>query len=209
MLSGEQVLPARLRTPLFVVSAVSAVVVVVLGVLFANETVGTAADHAIRERLVGVHSPWRQFALVVDYLAEPVGATFMFAVLVVVFVRMGQVRTAVLVVAGPALSVVVTSALKPLVGREINDGFLAYPSGHTATVTGVTLVVMMVVVTRKAVRAPVTWTLAVTTAAALAMAWAQVLLNAHYPTDTVGGFAAALAVVPPTAWLIDRLAARS
>lgn len=199
VLSGERVLPARLRSPLFVVAALGAVVLVVLGVLYANETTGTAADRAIRESLVGLRSPWRQLALVVDYLAEPVGAALMFAVLVVVFVRLRQVRAAVLVVAATGLSVLVTSGLKPLVGREINDGFLAYPSGHTATITAVALVVMMAVV-----RASLAWTLAVTTAAALVMAWAQVLLNAHYPTDTVGGFATALAVVPPTAWLVDR-----
>jgi hypothetical protein len=33
--------------------------------------------------------------------------------------------------------------------------------------------------------------------------------DAHYETDTVGGFAAAVAVVPATAWLVDRVADRS
>jgi membrane-associated phospholipid phosphatase len=41
-------------------------------------------------------------------------------------------------------------------------------------------------------------------AAGVAMALSQIALNAHYPTDTVGGFCAALAVVPATAWLVDR-----
>jgi undecaprenyl-diphosphatase len=43
-------------------------------------------------------------------------------------------------------------------------------------------------------------------AAAAAMAWSQVALGAHYETDTVGGFAAAVAVVPATAWLVDKVA---
>jgi undecaprenyl-diphosphatase len=51
-------------------------------------------------------------------------------------------------------------------------------------------------------------TAVVTVLAAAAMAWAQVLLNAHYPTDTLGGFCAALAVVPAVAWAIDWVAAR-
>jgi undecaprenyl-diphosphatase len=38
-------------------------------------------------------------------------------------------------------------------------------------------------------------------------AWAQAGLVAHYPTDTLGGWCTALAVVPATAWLIDRTAA--
>lgn len=40
----------------------------------------------------------------------------------------------------------------------------------------------------------------------VAMAWAQVYLNAHYPTDALGGFCAALVVVSTTAALIDQVA---
>ena len=38
------------------------------------------------------------------------------------------------------------------------------------------------------------------------MAWSQIVLSRHYPTDTLGGFCAALVVVPATAWLFDRTA---
>jgi undecaprenyl-diphosphatase len=38
------------------------------------------------------------------------------------------------------------------------------------------------------------------------MAYAQIDLTAHYPTDTIGGFGCALLVVPATALLVDRLA---
>jgi undecaprenyl-diphosphatase len=44
--------------------------------------------------------------------------------------------------------------------------------------------------------------------AGAAMGWAEVALGAHYPTDTLGGFGTALAVVPPAAWLVDRVADR-
>jgi undecaprenyl-diphosphatase len=40
------------------------------------------------------------------------------------------------------------------------------------------------------------------------MGWAQVALGAHYPTDVLGGWCTALAVVPATAWLVDRIADR-
>jgi undecaprenyl-diphosphatase len=53
--------------------------------------------------------------------------------------------------------------------------------------------------------------LLVLVAAALAgavMGWTEVALGAHYPSDTVGGFCTALAVVPATAWLVDRAADR-
>jgi undecaprenyl-diphosphatase len=35
-----------------------------------------------------------------------------------------------------------------------------------------------------------------------------VVLGAHYPTDVLGGWCTALAVIPVTAWLVDRLADR-
>jgi membrane-associated phospholipid phosphatase len=44
--------------------------------------------------------------------------------------------------------------------------------------------------------------------AGVAMGWAEVALGAHYPTDAVGGFCAALAAVPATAWAVDRVAER-
>jgi len=40
------------------------------------------------------------------------------------------------------------------------------------------------------------------------MAWSQVALGTHYPTDTIGGFCTAMAVVPATAWLVDWFAGR-
>jgi undecaprenyl-diphosphatase len=36
------------------------------------------------------------------------------------------------------------------------------------------------------------------------MAWAQIDLTAHYPTDTIGGFGTALLVIPATALLVDK-----
>lgn len=198
-------LPERARKPLLVAAVAGAVALVVLSFLFAHQTVGTAADLAIRGSLVDLHSPWRQLALIVDYTAEPVGAVIMFTTLVLVFRKLGHHRAAFLVLAGPGLAIVLTTGLKPVVGREINDGFLAFPSGHTATATAVTLVAMLVVVQRG--RANVAVALVVATAAGLAMALAQVLLNAHYPTDTLGGYATALAAVPTAGWVTDRFMA--
>jgi membrane-associated phospholipid phosphatase len=48
--------------------------------------------------------------------------------------------------------------------------------------------------------------LAAALAAGAAMGWAQVALGAHYPTDVLGGWCTALAVIPATAWLVDRMA---
>jgi membrane-associated phospholipid phosphatase len=194
-------LPARVRPPFAVVSVFAAITLVVLGFLYAGESVGASMDLGIRAYLRDLGEPWHQIALVVDWTGEPVGAAVVLATLVLVFLRKGNRRAAVLAVAGPAASVVVTTGMKPLVGRTINDGFLSFPSGHTASATAFALVATLV--------AGRLWlTAVVTVLAAAAMAWAQVLLNAHYPTDTIGGFCAALAVVPAVAWTIDRFAAR-
>lgn len=40
------------------------------------------------------------------------------------------------------------------------------------------------------------------------MAWFQVALGTHYPTDTIGGFCTAMALVPATALLVDWFVAR-
>jgi membrane-associated phospholipid phosphatase len=202
--SGVRALPARVGPPLAIVSVLAAIALVVLAFVFAGESVGAAVDIGLRADLRHLDSPWPQIALVIDWTGEPVGAALVLATLVIVFLRLGNRRAAVLVVAGTATAVAVTSLMKPLVGRTINDGFLSFPSGHTATATSFALVAMLVLVNRG--RTPLL--LLVTVLAAAAMAWAQILLNAHYPTDTIGGFCAALTVVPLVAWTIDRVADR-
>lgn len=203
-------LPAQVRAPLVVAAVLSAVALVVLGVRYAGDSVGTSFDLWVRSTVLPPHAPWRQLAMVIDFTAEPVGSVLVFTGLVLGFARLGHRRAAVLVVVGTGVSVAMTTALKPVVGRTVNDGFLAFPSGHTATATSIALVAMLVLVQRRRLRATVGMLVlaGVTVLAAVAMAWAQVMENSHYATDTVGGFCTALAVLPPTAWIVDRVADR-
>jgi membrane-associated phospholipid phosphatase len=190
-------LPARSAAPLAVVSSLAAVALVVLGFLFAGDSSGAPVDVGIRAYLRSLDQPWHSIALVIDWTGEPVGYTVVLVTFVIVFLRKGNRRAAILAVAGTAAAVAVTTGLKPLVGRTINDGFLSFPSGHTATATAFALVATLA--------AGRLWlTAIVAVLAAAAMAWAQVLLNAHYPTDTFGGFCAALAIVPAVAWVVDK-----
>jgi membrane-associated phospholipid phosphatase len=197
-------LPRPVRVPLAVVSVLAAAVVLVLGLMFGGESTGTAFDEVARANLIWLPSPWFQIAQVIDFSAELVGGVLVLGTLVLVFWHTGYRRAAVLAVVGTGLSVAATVVLKPLVGRTINDGFLSFPSGHTATATSLTLVVALVLGQRRAARTM----LLITVPAAVAMAWSQIVLNTHYATDTVGGFCTALAVVPPTAWVVDKVADR-
>lgn len=123
-------------------------------------------------------------------------------------------RLAVLAVVGPGLTGIATTVLKPVVGRTIGtataDGY-AFPSGHTGGAVSIGLVVALLLVGLL----PVTRTgpaVATLTATALlaggTVGTGMVRLGAHYATDTVGGFCAAVALGLGAALVIDRVADR-
>ncbi|MFE6774541.1 phosphatase PAP2 family protein [Streptomyces sp. NPDC057702] len=204
------VLPVALRGWLGLVAALAALVVGGLGVGYAGDGEPGGAD--ARSWVAAEDgSPWRSLALATDFWGEPVGAATLVAVVVAGCLLLRRPRAVVFVVAGTGLPVGVTMLLKPLVGRTIHDGSLSYPSGHTAFLTALALAVALLVAGRldlgRAAGASLTFTVALVAGAA--MAWAQVALDAHYPTDTLGGWCTALAVVPATGWLVDRTADRA
>ncbi|MFW6691120.1 phosphatase PAP2 family protein [Streptomyces sp. MAR4 CNX-425] len=213
-------MPHGLRTPrvprpsprarLGPVAALAAVVVAVLGILVAGDDGPGAVDRWIGPVEAGAGSPWRDVALAADFWGEPAGAALLAGVAVTGCLAAGGTRAAVLAVAGCGLSVAATTALKPLVGRTIHGGNLAYPSGHTAFVTALAVAVALLATGRTGLgrAAATSLVLAAALAAGGVMGWAQVALGAHYPTDAVGGWCTALAVVPPTARLVDGLGDR-
>ncbi|WAU82993.1 phosphatase PAP2 family protein [Streptomyces sp. Qhu-G9] len=204
------VLPPSLGAWLGLVAALGALAVVALGVLYADESKPGWLDARIWAAVEGVGPPWRRAALATDFLGEPLGAAMLGVAAVTVCLLLRRPRAAVLVVAGPALTVGTTTLLKSLVGRTIHDGSLSYPSGHTAFLTAIALAVALIATGRLGLGRAAGTSLVLTAAlvAGAAMGWAQVALGAHYPTDTVGGWCTALAVVPATAWLVDRTADR-
>uniref|UniRef100_UPI00278C07C5 phosphatase PAP2 family protein n=1 Tax=Streptomyces venezuelae TaxID=54571 RepID=UPI00278C07C5 len=179
------------------------------GILYAGAGRPGTADARIVAALDGVGPLGRRIALATDFLGEPVGATVLVAALVTGCLLLRRPRAAVLVVLGAGLAVAATKVLKHLVGRTIHgDGNLSYPSGHTAFLTALALAVALLAAGRPALgrAAGTVLVLAAAVAAGAAMGWAQVVLSAHYPTDTLGGLCTALAVVPATARLLDRTA---
>ncbi|GHE97584.1 membrane protein [Amycolatopsis deserti] len=207
-------MPATVRRPLLVLAIPAAITVVVLAVHFAGTHAAGALDRWILDASGGAipfPSQQRVTAKGLDFAGEPAGAALLVTALIALCLVLGHRRAAVLAVLGPGLSVAVTTLLKPVVGRTINGPHLSYPSGHTAVVTAMVLVFAFVLVDRLRLRTPAATAVvlyaAVTTGAA--EAWAQYGMVVHYPTDTLGGFCVALAVVPTTAWLVDRVTRRA
>jgi membrane-associated phospholipid phosphatase len=204
------VLAPPLRAGLGLIAALAALVVGVLGVLYAGHSEPGRVDRwVVQPTADSVRPPWRRVALATDFLAEPAGAAMLVVAAVAGCLLLRRPRAAVFIVAGAAVAVGTTKVLKSLVGRTIHgDGNLSYPSGHTAFLTALALMVALLAAGRLGLgrTAGALLVLAAALVAGAAMGWAQVALGAHYPTDVLGGWCTALAVVPATAWLVDQVA---
>jgi undecaprenyl-diphosphatase len=206
------VLPPSLRPWLGLIAALAALVVVVIGVLYAGHSEPGRVDRWIVQPTAdSVRPPWRRVALALDFLGEPAGSAMVIVAAVAGCLLLRRPRAAVLVVAGVGMTVGTATLLKHLVGRTIHGaGNLSYPSGHTAFFTALALVAALLATGRLGLgrTAGMSLVLVAALVAGAAMGWAQVALGAHYPTDVLGGWCTALAVIPATAWLVDRLADR-
>lgn len=210
---ADAVLPPSSVRWLGAVAGLAALVVVVIGVVYSGHSEPGRVDRWFVEPTAdSVGPPWRGVALTVDFLGEPVGAAILVMAVVAGCLLLRWPRGAVFVVAGAAVAVGTATLLKSVVGRTIHgDGNLSYPSGHTAFLTAVALVVALLATGRLGLgrTAGASLVPACALVAGAAMGWAQVALGAHYPTDVLGGWCTAVAVVPATAWVVDRIADRT
>jgi len=202
-------LPAPLRVPLAVVSVLGAIGTVVLAIVFAGQDVPSAFDRwmlAVIEPTVPVPKATFTPAWFVSTAGDPPFAAVFVLVLGIVCWRTGRRRLAALTVAATIVNGIFSTVLKPVIGRTINDGHTSYPSGHTAWLTGMGIVVGLLLADhlRAGRVAGLALVLGLALAGGLVMGWAQTGTIVHYATDTIGGFGLALALVPGTAWLVDR-----
>jgi membrane-associated phospholipid phosphatase len=219
-MSTDEADPARAGLRPAVVSAVrrTSVMLMILGlvliavpaVAFADDTSPGRLDRSVQSLVDETPSGARDATLVVDWLGEPEGRALMVLAVAAICLLAGRRALAITAVVGSILVGVLTTALKHVVDRRIHDDFLSYPSGHTAALTAVGLVLGLLLVDVLGA-GPILGTALVLGLAAVTggvMAWAQIDLTAHYPTDTLGGFGSALLVIPVSALLIDRLGQR-
>ncbi len=149
-------------------------------------------------------------ALMVDRLGGPAGRAISVLVVTALCLLANRRRLAVTAVVGMVGVTALSTVLKYIVGRKIHDGFLSYPSGHTAAVAAICLVLGLLLtdVLKLGQYLGLCLVLVLTLLGGGLMAYVQTDLTAHYPTDTIGGIGCALLVVPVTALLIDRFLAR-
>ncbi|MGW3123216.1 phosphatase PAP2 family protein [Streptomyces sp. NPDC001107] len=206
------VLPPSLRPWLGLTAVLATLVVAAIGVLYAGHSEPGRVDRwIVRPTADSVRPPWRYVALTLDFLGEPAGSAMVIVAAVAGCLLLRRPRAAVLVVAGVGVTVGAATLLKHVVGRTIHGADnLSYPSGHTAFFTALALTAALPATGRLGLgrAAGMSLVFAAALVAGAAMGWAQVALGAHYPTDVLGGWCTALAVVPATAWLVDRAADR-
>ncbi|MFF4503783.1 phosphatase PAP2 family protein [Streptomyces sp. NPDC001401] len=209
---GPAVLSPSLRPWLGLIAVLAALVVVVLGVMYAGHSEPGRVDRwLVSPTADSVRPPWRGVALFWDFLGNPAGSVMLVVAVVGGCLLLRSPRAAVLVIVGVVVTVGTATLLKHLVGRTIHGpGNLSYPSGHTAFLTALALMVALLATGRFGLgrTAGTSLVLGAALVAGAAMGWAQVALGAHYPTDVLGGWCTALAVIPATAWLVDRTADR-
>jgi membrane-associated phospholipid phosphatase len=202
-------LPEHLRRPAAVAVALATVVFVLLGTRYSGESgYGRIDGHAenLVDSLASAHL-WILRRL--SDLGSPPLVVFAAFALCGLCLALGRRRLAVVAIVGPGLTGVATTFLKPAIGRTMEFSGFAYPSGHTGGATSIALVAALLLVSL--VRAGRITGIALIVTIALVVGGtigtAMVVTGAHYPTDAVGGFCAAVAFVLGTALLLETVAA--
>ena len=200
----QRSLSLAVSAPLVAVIVVAVFVAAALGVRYA----GDARPSWLDQIGVTVARQWfpvpRGLAQLMIGLYDPVPLTVLVVALAGVCLALGRRRLAVLAVAGPVLTGLVTLVVKPLIERTKN-GDLSYPSGHMGSAVALALVVALLVVSVVEMRR---W-MAVAVVIGVPVLWGGVLglamtvTSYHYLTDTIGGFCVAVAVVLSAGVLLD------
>lgn len=199
--------PGPARRPVTLVVLVSAVVFAVMAWHFAGGSEAGRVDTRVDAVVDPLDTHHWLIAQATLLGSKPSVIALAFAMSAVCLL-LGRYRLAILAVAGPGITGVCTTVLKPALGRTL-EGVFAFPSGHTGGGTSLGLVAAFIVISL--LRPGRGGALAILAVGALVVGGgvgaAMVASNAHYPTDTIGGFCTAVVVVCGVALALDRLAA--
>jgi len=208
---GRPLLAGRARPWAGALLACCAILVAVLGVLFAHQASADRFDDAVDSQVIAWLGGHRGVLL---WLAAP-GSLIPVGVLCVAIIAAcllaGRLNGAVLAAAAVPVAVGLDEVLlKPLVDRTYR-GNLVYPSGHTTAVfTLAATVIVLLLIPPRPVKSAALRPLVPVAACLLGLAVAVALIGLqwHYFTDTVAGAAVAIGTVCGLALLLDLPAAR-
>jgi membrane-associated phospholipid phosphatase len=188
-----------------------AVLVAVLGVLFAHQARADWLDHGVDSQIIAWLGGHRGLLLWLAALGSLIPVGVLCVAIIAVCLLTGRLNGAVLAAAAVPLAVGLDEVLlKPLVDRTYR-GNLVYPSGHTTAVftLAATVTVLLLISPRPAKSAALRLLVPVAACALGAVvAVALIGLRWHYFTDTVAGAAVAIGTVCGLALLLDLPAAR-
>ena len=208
--SSRPLLAASARPRTGVLVAGCAVLVAVLGVLFAHQSTPDGFDHAVDAPIVTWFAGRPGLALRLAYPGTMIPAIVLSVVIAVACLITRRFRGAVLAVAAVPAAVELCEVLvKPLVHRTY-IGQVAYPSGHTAAIFALAamVTVLLFVPPRPAMPRPLRiLILAVAYLAAVAVVVGVIGVRFHYFTDTVAGAAVGIGTVCGLALVLDLILA--
>lgn len=208
---GRPLLVASVRLWAGALLACCAILVTVLGVLFAHQTTADRLDRAIDSPIITWLASQPGLAARLAAPGSQLPAVALSAAIVVACILAGRLNGAVLAAAGVPAAIGLNDGLcKPLVHRTYL-GLLAYPSGHTAAMFALAATVAVLLLTPP--RPAKAWALrALIPAAACVLgcvvAVGVIGLHWHYFTDTVAGAAVGIGTVCGLAILLDLPAVR-
>jgi membrane-associated phospholipid phosphatase len=196
--AGLPLLAASARPRAVVLLAGCAVLVAVLGFVFARQNTADHFDHAVDAPVIAWFAGRQTLALWLAFPGTTIPAVVLTAALAIGCLLTGRRRGAVLaILAVPVTAAITDGLLKPLVHRTY-IGQVVYPSGHTATIAALaaTATVLLLAPPRpRMARALCVLILAAAYLACAAVVVGVIALRFHYFTDTVAGAAVGIGTV--------------
>ncbi|MDX3093266.1 phosphatase PAP2 family protein [Streptomyces sp. ME01-24h] len=202
------------RTCLGQCAAASAALLLLLGLVVAHWGPLLTADRGIAVDLHAVavrHSGWTRLNRVLtDWVWDPLTMRLLLLTAVVWLLVRRENRQALWLVLAGTLGWVLQQAVKALVGRQRprwpdpvdSAAFAAFPSGHATTAALVLGALLWLLLLRVPARSP--WCVAACAVAfvsVVGVGFTRVYLGVHWPSDVLGGWLLAAAVLTGTAVL--------
>jgi membrane-associated phospholipid phosphatase len=208
--SGLPLLAASARSRAGFVLVGCAVLVAVLGAVFARQNTADRFDHAVDSPVIAWFAGHHALALWLAFPGSMIPAVVLTAALTIGCLLTGRRHGAVLaILAVPVTAVITDWLLKPLVHRTY-IGQVVYPSGHTATIVALAAAVTVLLLAPPRPEMPSwlrTLILAVAYLTALAVVVGVIAVRFHYFTDTVAGAAVGVGTVCGLALVLDLIPA--